>query len=95
MGLIHPYADTVDKGRFGVTKAETDMFMFKVPMMRNVALTAPYFHDGKSASLEDAIIQMAWMQLNKKLTPEEAGYIAKFFNALTDKKREIKATASK
>ena len=93
MGLIHPYADTVDKGRYDVTKVETDKYMFKVPMLRNVALTSPYFHDGKVAGLEDAIIQMAWMQLNKKLTPEEAGYIAKFFNALIDKKREKKETA--
>lgn len=92
MGLIHPYADTVDKGRFDVTKVETDKYMFKVPMMRNVALTGPYFHDGKVVSLENAIIQMGWMQLNKKLTPEDAGYIAKFFNALTDKKREKKET---
>jgi len=85
MGLIHPYIDTVDKGRYEVTKA----------MMRNVVLTSPYFHDGKVARLEDAITQMGWMQLNKKLTPEEAGYVAKFFNALTDKKRETKATAGK
>ncbi|TAL68365.1 MAG: cytochrome-c peroxidase [Bacteroidetes bacterium] len=90
MGLIHPYTDTVDKGRFAVTKAETDMYMFKVPMLRNISLTAPYFHDGKVATLEDAIIQMGWLQLNKKLTPEEAGYIAKFFNTLSDKKREKK-----
>ena len=69
--------------------------MFKVPMMRNVVLTSPYFHDGKVARLEDAITQMGWMQLNKKLTPEESGYVAKFFNALTDKKRETKATAGK
>ncbi|MBI5325558.1 MAG: c-type cytochrome [Ignavibacteriae bacterium] len=90
MGLIHPYADTVDKGRFAVTKAETDKYMFKVPMLRNIAITQPYFHDGKSATLEDAVIQMGMMQLNKKITPEEAGYIVKFFGALTDKNREKK-----
>jgi cytochrome c peroxidase len=95
MGLIHPYTDTIDKGRYDVTKAETDKYMFKVPLLRNIILTSPYFHDGKVASLEESIIQMSWLQLNKKLSPEDAGYIAKFFNSLTDKNREKKETASK
>ncbi len=95
IGLIHPYADTTDKGRYAITKNDADMYMFKVPMLRDIALTYPYFHDGKAASLEEAIPQMAWMQLNKKLSPEDAKYIAKFLAALTDKSRVPKELAEK
>jgi cytochrome c peroxidase len=52
-----------------------------------VALTAPYFHDGKSASLEDAVKQMAWLQLGRKAEDSDVKSIATFLNALTDKSR--------
>lgn len=90
MGLVNPYSDKTDKGRFDITKQDADMFMFKVPSLRNIALTAPYFHDGKSATLEDAVSQMAWLQLNKKLTAEDSKLITKFLGSLTDKDREKK-----
>ncbi|HGY57104.1 MAG TPA: cytochrome-c peroxidase [Caldithrix abyssi] len=86
MGLIKPYSDTEDTGRHRVTGNDADKFMFKVPTMRNVALTAPYFHDGKVESLREAIKIMADIQLGQQLTNLEALKIEKFLNALTDKK---------
>lgn len=87
MGAVNPYANTEDIGREAVTKDAADKFKFKVPSLRNIALTAPYFHDGKSASLEDAVKQMAWLQLGKKLEDAEVKSIASFLGALTDKSR--------
>jgi cytochrome c peroxidase len=72
-----------DLGRYEVTKNDADKHMFKVPTLRNVALTAPYFHNGKVHTLEDAVRIMAKLQLNKDLTPEQTGDIVAFLNALT------------
>jgi len=83
-GLIKPYPDTTDTGRFEVTGKESDKFMFKVPMLRNVALTGPYFHDGKTSDLKKAIILMADIQLGKTFTDDEADKIVKFLESLTD-----------
>ena len=58
--------------------------MFKVPTLRNIALTAPYFHDGKSPNLEDAVTQMSNMQLTTQLTPEEIKKVVTFLGSLTD-----------
>jgi len=87
MGLHKPYLDTKDLGRFDVTKLEADKFIFKVPTLRNIALTAPYFHDGASPTLEDAVKQMSNMQLaaETQLTPEEIKKVVVFMGALTDK----------
>jgi cytochrome c peroxidase len=57
--------------------------MFKVPTLRNVALTAPYFHNGKVKTLEEAIRVMGKTQLNKDLTQQQIDDIAAFLNALT------------
>ncbi len=84
MGLLKAYADTTDKGRFEVTGNENDKYMFKVPTLRNIALTAPYFHDGKVASLKEATILMADIQLGKTLTDDEANKIVKFLESLSD-----------
>ncbi len=86
MGLIKPYSDTTDTGRHMVTGNEADKYMFKVPTMRNVTLTGPYFHDGAVASLREAIKIMADIQLGQQLTNLEALKIEKFLGALTDKK---------
>ncbi len=85
MGLIKPYENPADEGRFEVTGVETDKFMFKVPSMRNIALTDPYFHDGDEDDLTKAIHRMAEIQLGQTLTNMEAMKIVKFFDALTDK----------
>jgi cytochrome c peroxidase len=88
MGLVHAYSNTADLGRQEVTKNETDKFVFKVPMLRNVAETYPYYHDGSVASLDSAITKMAWLQLGKKFTPEETGSVKIFLAALTDESRK-------
>ena len=60
-----------------------DKYVFKVPSLRNVAATAPYFHDGSVDILEGAIITMAQLQLGLNLTLAEATKIASFLNSLT------------
>lgn len=87
MGVVNPYANTEDLGRESVTKAAEDHFKFKVPSLRNIALTAPYFHDGKAATLEDAVRQMAWLQLGRKLEDAQVQSIVTFLHSLTDKPR--------
>lgn len=83
VGLMHPY-ETTDLGRYEVTKELADRYAFKVPSLRNVALTAPYFHDGSIDALPKAVDRMAWHQLGKKLTPEEREKIVAFLGALSD-----------
>ncbi|HRD65631.1 MAG TPA: cytochrome c peroxidase [Candidatus Competibacter sp.] len=77
----------VDFGRFQVTRIERDRHVFRVPSLRNVALTAPYFHDGQAATLESAVDTMAQVQLGKTLTPEEIGLIVHFLHTLTGEYR--------
>ncbi len=85
MGLVVPYKDIEDTGRHMVTNMESDKFMFKVPSMRNVALTAPYFHDGGVEELDEAVIEMAKLELGKELTNAEVKSIVVFLKSLTDK----------
>lgn len=87
MGAVNAYSNTEDLGRYSVTKDEADKFKFKVPSLRNIALTAPYFHDGKAATLEEAVRQMAWLQLGRKLEEKEVNSIVTFLKALSDKSR--------
>jgi cytochrome c peroxidase len=88
IGLIHPYANTNDMGRFKVTGEEWDQYRFKVPSLRNVALTYPYFHDGKVGDLRSAVKQMAYMQLGKELADNEISSLTAFLNSLSDKTRK-------
>ncbi len=74
--------EKADEGRFAVTKAEADKYMFKVPILRNITETWPYFHDGSVKELHVAIDIMAQSELNKKLTPEEITNIAAFLKTL-------------
>ena len=90
-GLINP-AKTEDVGRYGVTKDEDDKYKFKVPSLRNISLTAPYFHDGSRGKLEEAVKEMAWLQLDRKLTDDEVKALSAFLNALSDKERAASAT---
>jgi len=82
LGLVNPY-ETKDLGRYEVTKKDTDKYFFKVPSLRNVDKTGPYFHDGSVKSLDEAIRLMAWHQLGKKLEPADVQSIATFLRALT------------
>jgi len=85
-GLIKPYENTEDLGRYTVTKDEDDKFKFKVPSLRNVALTGPYFHDGRIQTLDLAVVKMADMQLGRQLTADETALLRAFLGALSDKK---------
>ena len=74
LGLVKAYG-TEDPGRFAVTGKETDRNVFKVPSLRNVAQTAPYFHDGSIESLDEAIRIMAEHQLGVELSADRARLI--------------------
>lgn len=73
----------VDFGRFDFTSQESDKYIFKVPSLRNIAKTHPYFHDGSIANLEDAVKIMAKVQLNKELKDKEVSNIVSFLQTLT------------
>lgn len=82
LGLVHPY-ETADNGRMDATKNEADKGFFKVPSLRNIAKTSPYFHDGSIATLEDAVRKMAHHQLGKDLTDAEVASIVAFLQTTT------------
>ena len=73
----------VDLGRYGVTHVARDREVFRVPSLRNVAATAPYFHDGRAATLEVAVDTMARMQLGRQLNQAEIALIVQFLHTLT------------
>ncbi len=79
---VKKYALLKDKGRADVTKNEADIYQFKVPTLRNIADTAPYFHNGSVTDLNEAVKVMAKTQLNKNLSDTEADDIAAFMSAL-------------
>ena len=72
-----------DVGRFAATKKEEDRFVFRVPMLRNVAKTAPYFHDGSVETLDRAVRIMASVQLGRQLDDATVGDIVSFLESLT------------
>lgn len=83
IGVIKPYPDTSDEGRFQVTKNDADKMYFKVPSLRNVEKTGPYFHNGKVPTLDAAIMQMAEYQLGEQLSEAEVRSIDAFLKTLT------------
>jgi cytochrome c peroxidase len=85
LGTVKAFPGLSDPGRFKVTKAEADKGSFKVPSLRNVEKTGPYFHDGKEASLDKAVRDMAEYQLGKTLTDAETQQIITFLKVLTGK----------
>jgi cytochrome c peroxidase len=87
-GVIEEYwkatgSREIDKGRFDVTHDPNDLYVFRVPSLRNVAMTAPYFHDGSVATLPEAIRVMARVQLGLKIADEDAQDIHAFLQSLT------------
>lgn len=82
LGTKQPYP-TKDEGRFLITKDEKDKFVFKVPSLLNVEKTAPYYHDGSIATLEEAVKIMARVQAGKELKDEEVASIIAFLKSLT------------
>ncbi|PZU80578.1 MAG: cytochrome C peroxidase [Shinella sp.] len=92
-GLIEkPGADVLpenDKGRFAVTNTADDSYVFRAAPLRNVALTAPYFHSGKVWNLKQAVAIMGTAQLGEELNDEEVTLIVAFLDSLTGKMPEI------
>src|SRR5215468_586404 len=87
-GVLEDYwkvtgSDPIDKGRAEVTKNDADLYMFKVPSMRNVAMTPPYFHDGTVATLPEAVKVMAQVQLGATFEDKDVADIVTFLASLT------------
>jgi cytochrome c peroxidase len=78
-----------DHGRFMVTKTPSDEYVFKVPTLRNIALTPPYFHTGQSWDLRQAVAVMGASQLGIELTGDEVDKITAFLHALTGEQPEV------
>jgi cytochrome c peroxidase len=83
LGTVKPYPDTRDLGRFDVTKQDADKQVFKVPSLRNVEKTAPYFHDGSVKTLGEAVANMANYQLGRTLPAADVTSIVSFLKTLT------------
>jgi cytochrome c peroxidase len=84
MGLFEPYKTTAAaQGRADVTKKDADRMNFKVPTLRNVEMTYPYFHDGAANTMTEAVDIMGRLQLGKKYTKEENAKIVAFLKTLT------------
>ena len=83
-GMAKPYdKDTNTLGRYNVTNDDKDKFVFKVPLLRNIELTAPYFHDASTWDLSEAVNIMAEYQLGTTLTDDETEKIVAFLRTLT------------
>ncbi|MDR8523625.1 MULTISPECIES: cytochrome-c peroxidase [Shewanella] len=90
MGLVKPFhTNNPAEGRKAVTGKEADKFVFKVPTLRNIELTYPYFHDGSVWELEEAVNTMADIQLGQKLTDKEVKEMVAFLNSLTGEQPQI------
>lgn len=85
LGLVKPWPNQTDQGRFEVTGDADDKMMFKVPILRNIARTAPYFHTGDVWTLDEAVKMMGAHQLGQDLTGEQVADIKAFLGALDGK----------
>lgn len=99
LGLAIPWPVETDQGKFRVSKLDTDKMLFKVQSLRNATETAPYFHDGSVATLNEAVKLMAKHQLGKNLSDDEVKSIVTFLGSLKgtvdeDWKREPELPAS-
>ncbi|HKU20482.1 MAG TPA: cytochrome c peroxidase [Terriglobales bacterium] len=83
LGVMKPWPSQTDQGRYQVTKQETDMMVFKVPSLRNIKKTGPYFHDGSVATLDQAIRNMAVHQRGVTLTDAQVNSIQVWLDSLT------------
>jgi cytochrome c peroxidase len=82
-GLVEPWPEQDDQGVYALTHRPGDRMVFKVPSLRNVAETAPYFHDGRVATLEEAVRRMGRYQLGKKLTDAQVASVVTWLGSLT------------
>jgi cytochrome c peroxidase len=85
VGAVEPWPNQKDLGRYQVTKDDRDRMVFKVPTLRNIEKTAPYFHDGSVAKLADAVRMMGKHQLGLELSDEEVTSIETWLKSLTGK----------
>jgi cytochrome c peroxidase len=84
MGVVEPYrTDNPAEGRVAVTGRDADRFNFKVPTLRNIELTYPYFHDGAAATLSEAVDVMGRVQLGRRYSAEDNAKIVAFLKSLT------------
>jgi cytochrome c peroxidase len=83
LGAVEPWPNSSDVGRMAVTGSPADRMMFKVPSLRNVEKTAPYFHDGSAKTLDQAVQMMGRHQLGIDLAPEEIQSIVTWLRSLT------------
>jgi cytochrome c peroxidase len=83
LGVVKPWPTANDSGRYTVTRKPEDLFVFKVPSLRNVEKTAPYFHDGSVASLDSAIRMMGRHQLGIELSDAQVRDIHTWLGSLT------------
>ena len=86
LGVANPYKNQKDLGRFELTKQDADKMVFKVPSLRNIAVTGPYFHDGSVSSLKEAVKAVAHLQVGRELSDAEAAKITAFLKTLTGKR---------
>jgi cytochrome c peroxidase len=99
LGLFGDYFEdrgdvtTADYGRFNVTGRELDRYVFRVPGLRNVELTAPYFHDGSAKTLTEAVQVMVKYQLGKELPGAEVSLLVEFLNSLTGRRKATLASS--
>lgn len=83
LGLVKPWANQKDQGRYDLTKKEEDRMMFKVPALRNIEKTAPYFHDASAKTLKEAIQLMGSHQMGREISDADAEDIEIFLKSLT------------
>ena len=83
VGVMEPWPNQSDKGRSEATKSSADDMNFKVPTLRNVSKTGPYFHDGSVAKLDEAVRMMGRFQLGMELDPAEVTSIVVWLDSLT------------
>ncbi len=89
MGIVEPYQGATSEGRAAVTGKDADRFSFKVPTLRNVELTYPYFHDGAANTLAEAVDIMGRIQLGRTYSKEENSKIVAFLKTLTGEQPTI------
>lgn len=85
LGVVNPWPNQKDLGKYNLTSNESDKMIFKVPSLRNSALTAPYFHDGSVETLPEAVKLMAYHQLGATISDDKAASISAWL-ASTSKK---------
>ncbi len=83
LGARTPYPTLADSGRYKVSGSAADLFVFKVPALRNVEMTGPYFHDGSVGSLEEAVRLMGRYQLGVELSAQQISDIRAWLGSLT------------